>query len=390
MFTTTTHRLTRILAQQLSRFVVFVVCLALVACGVSPEQAQAEPRLFLPLSLEFVDSYVLKPQSLEDLPMGGLSGITYDRQRDIYYAVTDDRRSPRFYTLQIKVGKNDQGIAIEDVQVKAVTPLKTAAGKPYGPELLDPEAIALSPRNTLFISSEGVLAKNSPPLIAEFDPETGQQVELLPIPARFSPQSSPPQGIRDNLGFEALTVAATSTLPEDPFRLFTAPESALAQDFDPEAPPNDSPLRWLHYVINSVSAPVLISENLYRLDPAPVGTLVHGLSAMLALPREGYFLTLERTFGLTGFNAKIFQTVNANATDTSAIASFRPGTQSINPMRKQLLLDLGDLELELDNLEGLTLGPRLPDGSASLLLISDDNFSGDQKTQILLFRLQGT
>jgi hypothetical protein len=58
-------------------------------------------------------------------------------------------------------------------------------------------------------------------------------------------------------------------------------------------------------------------------------------------------------------------------------------------MRKQLLLDLEDLGIELDNLEGITLGPRLPDGSPSLIAIGDDNFSEDQTSQILLFRLQG-
>ncbi|MEM6840530.1 MAG: esterase-like activity of phytase family protein, partial [Cyanobacteria bacterium P01_C01_bin.120] len=41
----------------------------------------------------------------------------------------------------------------------------------------------------------------------------------------------------------------------------------------------------------------------------------------------------------------------------------------------------------IDNLEGMTLGPPLPDGSATLWLISDDNFSDDQTTQVWLFRL---
>ncbi|MCT0254185.1 esterase-like activity of phytase family protein [Synechocystis sp. CS-94] len=357
--------------------------------GGFPGGVKAETRLFLPLSLEFLDSYTLPKQTLEDLPFGGISDINYDRQRDIYYLVSDDRRSPRFYRMRLTIDNGAQGIGISNGEVVDITRLKTANGETYGQQLLDPEGIALSPRRTLFISSEGVLSNQSPPSIAEFDLQTGEELEKLPIPRRFLPQKEPPQGIRDNFGFEALTIAATSTLADDPFRFFTAPESVLVQDFDPDNPPKEIPLRWLHYVINSVGPPVLVSENLYPLDPAPAGTLLHGLSAMLALPREGYFITLERTFGLTGFNGKLFQTVNANATDTSRIASFRAGTGDINPMRKQLLLNLGDLDIELDNLEGLTLGPRLPDGSASLIAISDDNFSEDQTTQILLFRLQG-
>ena len=51
------------------------------------------------------------------------------------------------------------------------------------------------------------------------------------------------------------------------------------------------------------------------------------------------------------------------------------------------MFDLKDLEIELDNLEGMTVGPRLPDGSQSLLLISDDNFNDKQISQLFLFRL---
>jgi hypothetical protein len=53
------------------------------------------------------------------------------------------------------------------------------------------------------------------------------------------------------------------------------------------------------------------------------------------------------------------------------------------------VLDLSTLGIYLDNLEGMALGPRLPDGTQSLLLVSDDNFSNSQLTQFLLFRLNG-
>ncbi|MGL5508961.1 MAG: esterase-like activity of phytase family protein, partial [Microcoleaceae cyanobacterium] len=42
----------------------------------------------------------------ENTEIGGLSGITYDRQADIYYAISDDRstKAPsRFYQLKIDV-----------------------------------------------------------------------------------------------------------------------------------------------------------------------------------------------------------------------------------------------------------------------------------------------
>lgn len=56
-------------------------------------------------------------------------------------------------------------------------------------------------------------------------------------------------------------------------------------------------------------------------------------------------------------------------------------------VKKKLLLDLKELGILLDNLEGMTLGSRLPDGTQSLLLVSDNNFNSEQVTQFLLFRL---
>jgi len=44
----------------------------------------------------------------------------------------------------------------------------------------------------------------------------------------------------------------------------------------------------------------------------------------------------------------------------------------------------------LDNFEGLVLGPPLPDGSRTLLVVSDDNFGERQHTAFLLFRLRST
>ena len=61
----------------------------------------------------------------------------------------------------------------------------------------------------------------------------------------------------------------------------------------------------------------------------------------------------------------------AGATDTSKIASFK-GNTTIQPIKKQLAFDLKKLDIRLDNLEGMALGSRLPDGSQTLLLVSDN------------------
>nr|WP_157867612.1 esterase-like activity of phytase family protein [Gloeothece citriformis] len=356
------------------------------ACGTSP-QVMAEQRMFLDLSLDYLGEYQLPKQTYQDTLVGGLSDLTYNPQTNRFYAVSDDRsvNAPaRFYTLNLNITP----AGLEGVTIESVTFLKNEQGQTYPKDTIDPEGISLSPRGTVFISSEGAIAQGILPFIKEYDLKSGQTRLNVPLPQRYLPNTEDEslQGIQDNLGFEPLTVAGFSLIPDDPFRLFTATESALIQDSPDNTPEENSRLRFLHYVINPFGAPVLVAEHLYPLDLPPDDALYYGLTAMNALEKEGYFLTLERTLGLSGFGAKIFQVTNTNANDTSNFKTFH-GVDQINPLQKKLLLDLTELGIELDNLEGMALGPHLPDGSRTLVLVSDDNFREEQVTQFLVFRL---
>lgn len=374
----------------------WVVVAGLLA-GCALPRVSAEERLFLDLSLDFLGDYRLPPLEIEGVPLGGLSGVTYDPQSDRFYAISDDRGQygpARFYTLALQLDTaTPETIRLMGVDVEQSTPLSNSEGQPYEPGMIDPEGIALSPQQSVYISSEGVARDGIPPFVNKFDLATGAWQGQLPMPLRYLPRTDEdgqPQGVQDNLGFEALTLnsGGFSTAWLEPFRLFTATESSLEQDQTPDAlslPPRS---RLLHYLIGS-EQPLLISEHLYLVDPEPTGAAVNGLVELLVLDQGGHFLSLERSFGLTGFGAQLFQVVTGGATDTSAIASLKGDISGIQPIRKQLLLDLGELAIPLDNLEGMTLGPPLPDGSRSLLLVSDDNFNADQSTQFMLFRLKG-
>lgn len=370
----------------------FLVCLLLMLTACTPpRRVSATERMFRPLALEFVAQYEIPKTTFQDTKIGGLSAIAYDRQQDRFYVLSDDRgrRSPaRFYTFKLKVEQGDNNqLKIASFQPEKVTFLQDEQGNNYPSESVDPEGLAISPRNTIFISSEGNTAKNISPFIAEFEPETGKKLLNLPIPQRYLTTQKPdqPQGIQENLAFEPLTINRTG-LPEDPFRLFTATESALIQDKS-SSEEEKAKIRLLHYVINTVGNPIVVAEYLYLLESAPPEVISNGLTELIALPTEGYLLSLERTFGFTGSGATIFQVVIGNATDTSNVASLKGDVTFVRPLTKQLLFDLSTLGIYLDNLEGMTLGPRLPDGSKSLLLISDDNFNDEQITQLLLFRL---
>lgn len=370
--------------------------LTLMLTGCELPQVSAEQRLFLPLSLDLVGLYTLPPQTFEDTPVGGISAIAYDLQRDRFYALSDDRgrlAPSRFYTLKLDGLPN----ALDAVTIESVTLLRDAEGELFPVDSLDPEGMALSPRNTLIISSEGIQASNSPPRLLEFDRDSGVLLTEFRLPDRYLPSPDPEnpdgeivQGVQDNLSLEALTVSGVPSRGTwvEPFRLFVATEGPLLQDVNEDfaiAPKN----RLLHYLIGQDQS-TLISEHIYPLDIGPTGSLVNGLSELLSLDQAGHFLALERTFGLKGFGVKLYQLATGGATDSSTIASVKDEMTSIVPIQKQLLLDLSTLDIPLDNFEAMTLGMPMANNNQSLLLVSDDNFDEAQTTQFLLFKLQQT
>jgi hypothetical protein len=365
--------------------------LSLGSCALP--RVSAEDRLFAPLKLELVDDYTLPPTSFQDVPVGGLSGLAYDAAKGVFYVISDDRSGfapARFYTLKPKLGvdKTTGQTGIKTIDIKSVTALKNPKGETYPRNTIDTEGIVLSPRETVFISSEGVAKDGIAPFVNEFDLQTGAFVGALPIPEHYLPKKGPDgerEGIQDNLGFEGLTMGVDGTA--DLFRLFVATENSLAQDQPGKDSEDPTRVRLMHYSLMQGRTD-LTGEYLYEFDRAPLGTVDQGLCEILSVDNAGHFLSLERTLGLTGFNGKIFQFTMAGATDTSAIDALQPQPpQAPNPVRKTLVLDLANLGITIDNVEGMALGPVLADGSKSLLIVTDDNFSKDQVTQFLLFRL---
>ncbi|MBM0743687.1 esterase-like activity of phytase family protein [Phormidium sp. CLA17] len=375
-----------------------VITLSTLLTGCDLPQVSAEQRIFRDLSLDFLSSYKLPKQKFQDTPVGGLSALTYDRQRNLLYAISDDRSElapARFYTLKLKLdAANPKAPKIKQVDVTGVTFITDEAGQPYAKGTVDPEGIVLSSSGTLFISSEGVARQGIAPFVREFDLKTGKWKRSLLIPDRYLPKTEgdkQTQGVGDNLGFESLTLnmSGGNTVAIEPFRLFTATESALVQDASPDHPQQGaSRNRVLHYSLDPTYS-LLLSEHLYEMAPPPEGALYHGLTEMLAIDQGGHFISIERSFGSNGFGVKLFQLAMGSASDTTTIESLKGQSPGVQPIRKKLLFDLNQLGIPLDNLEGIAFGPQLPDGSQSLLLISDDNFNDQQATLFFLFRIKG-
>ncbi|MEG4997467.1 esterase-like activity of phytase family protein [Microcoleus sp. B4-D4] len=371
----------------------------LTICTACAPPAVAKDRSFPEMSLEFLGEYQLPKMNFEGTPVGGLSGITYDpkgisgvtSKAYRFYALSDDKSEngeARFYSLRLDLTSSDPAnIRLKKVAIESVTSLKKADGKTFAWGSINPEGIALSPRNSVFVASGGFTHANIPPLVGEFDLTTGKLRGNLPIPNRYIPDASDEQqqqGVLDNSGFESLSIDPETFSPGglDPFRLFAATAAPLMQDADPE---QASKIRILHYIIVD-KTPQLVSENLYQLDQVPM-SLLNNLTELVTVG-GGQFLSLERSFGLSGYSARIYQVAAGAATDTSRIKSFKGTMAMVEPVRKKLLLDLSELGIPLYNLEGMTLGPQLPDGSQSVVLVSDDNFHEAERTQFILLSLK--
>jgi hypothetical protein len=365
----------------------FALCVFGIVIFLTSCESRAAPRIFLNTSMEFLGEYRIPNNfKMDGVPLGGLSGLTYDRQQGVFYAISDDRsyKGPaRFYTLKVNLDNKSQ---LKDVKVLKSTSLKGSDGKTYPAGSIDPEAIALSPRSTVFIASEGDRKNGVSPMIGEFDLASGQLKQQLKLPDRYLPDTLGKKGIQGNLAFESLTIASSGAAT-DPLYIFTGTESALIQDQQKLAenqPVEAIKTRWLQYLVGEQTGP--LAEYAYHLEFPPLGSIEHGLSEIQALDNGGHFLSLERSLSLLGFKIRVFQAVTGGATDVSRIESL--AGNNANPISKKLVLDLADLKIGLDNIEGMAIGPPLPSGGNMLLMVSDNNFQRLQVNQVLLFRLR--
>jgi hypothetical protein len=84
---------------------------------------------------------------------------------------------------------------------------------------------------------------------------------------------------------------------------------------------------------------------------------------------------------------RLFEVTTRGATNIAGLDSI--AGQDVRPVRKELVADMADLGLStVDNVEGMTWGPKLRTGERTLLLVSDDNFSATQVTQVVALAIR--
>ena len=350
---------------------VAVCAIALAGAGFA---TAAPPRSDTPTCATGVDflgfSDALNKRTYEGTSVGGLSALTYDGRRGVYYSLVDNgpaaSSEARFYTLRLPT----KGGTLGTPQILDVTMLKDASGEPFTASNFDGEGITLTRRGDLLVSSE------TEPSIRRFSLD-GELLEELPVPQKF--RVAPAGEGQRNQTFESLSLSPNGR------SLFTANEGYLLADG--ETADGSDRIRILRYEDRGPGSFVPVEEFFYLADPGL------GVVEIVALS-EDELLVLERGFR-SGFGntVRIYRVSLDGAQDVSDEPSLAdPG---LEPVEKELLVDLADCPASgattpgtqanplLDNYESLTLGPRLPGGKRALVLQSDNNFSAGQVTRVV-------
>lgn len=308
-----------------------------------------------------------------DGDFGGISALAFDASSGLLYALSDSTNL-RIFVLSIEL--SEQSLRVEP---ESILPLVDAAGAPIPIWTLDPEGLAIDSAGGLLVSSEGYAGRDPrvDPGIFRFNRE-GRLLGHLPIPPYFLPRGE--TGVRHNLAFESLTVS-----PDGAF-LLTATERNLVQDEDACAADAGCLVRMLRYR-QEADGWKPVGEYFYRTDPSVVSSL--GLVELLWI-REDAVLTLERGFERLEDGANL-QTIRIYQIELPDRLS---QNERSTPLSKRLVLDLDSVKdrfsegfRRLDNYEGMSFGPQLPNGDRTLLIVSDDNYSNQQRTSLLAFRI---
>lgn len=346
--------------------------------------------------LKFLSEFVAPfKQNFKGTTIGGLSGIDYDKKHDLYYLLSDDRSDinpVRFYTAKIRLGKK----GIDTVSFSDVRFLRQPNGKNYPsfklyPEnSVDPEDIRFnSNTGELFWSSEGerILNKEKPILIKTSiiaSRTDGKYVGTFPLPETISAYATE-SGVRRNGALESLSFSS------DFATLFTALEEPLFED-GPRADiaKTNSYVRFFQFDMKSKKN---TAQYAYSLEPIafpadPTSAFkINGVSEILALDNN-QILVVERSYstGRLVCTIKVFVADFSSADNIKDVKSLKENPPQ-HLMNKRLLINMDDLGFHIDNIEGVTFGPQLPNGHQSLIFVTDDNFQQKQKTQFLLFEI---
>ncbi len=332
--------------------------------------------------IKYLDEYVV-PSKLKfsDQVFGGISGVDYKNGELIM--INDSPSNPLVFKSKL-VLKNSK---LDTLIFTSVIPLNDHPF--YKENALDMESIRYDGDHYL-ISTEGNINKSLPPRLFKID-TLGNFIENYPIPDYFLPagENQP----RHNGVFEGLSMSINSE------GFWFANELPLEADGKaPKLYNTKSPIRLSYFDRDQHKVTRQYAMDLDRITKIPLLPFaINGLTEILQI-ENNLFIVLERSYSAghksKGNNVKLFLVDITNATDTKDIRQLKNSSKTITYVEKSLLFDFKSIKSKLrhkiiDNLEGLTFGPTLPNGNKTLIIASDDNFSsyGPQINQFIILEL---
>jgi hypothetical protein len=369
----------------------YFFCLGTWLSGTVFCQTGAEP----PSSLKFIDQYEIPfNTTFRNTVVGGLSGIDFDANQNLYYMISDDRsdkNDARFYSARILCSEK----GIDSVQLIDVTVLRQANGRPYPNSSTDPsrtpdpESIRYSkPNDALVWVSEGERKLDDDTVLVR------PALHMIGIDGRYQSSFTLPRnldmhavdaGPRRNGVLEGLSFSA------DFASLYACLEEPLYQDgLRADVQETDSFVRIYKFDALSRKNTEQYAYKLEQVARAPIpesGFKVNGVSEILCIgPNKLLVIERSSSAGRLSFAIKVFLadvSQAENIIDCESLITTPPR----NPVTKKLLINMDDLGIYIDNIEGVTMGPTLPNGHKTLLFVTDNNFKPEEKTQLFLFEV---
>lgn len=346
-------------------------------------------------TLKLIGQYVI-PYDLKynNTTVGGLSGIDYEEKNKLFYLISDDRsdRNPaRFYTASIFFSQT----GIDSLVFRTVNNMLKENGTVYPNNKQDrfhtpdPEAIRYDPVNKQLVwSSEGERAITLKDTVLEnpainIISRNGKYKDSFPLPINLHMHVAE-KGPRKNSVLEGMSFA-------DNYKtLFVSVEEPLYED-GPGADVTENEAYTRIYKFDVVSKKN-IAQYAYKLSPVAYPAIpetafkINGIPDILSIGNNK-LLIIERSFstGRLPCTIKLFIADLNRSTDISNIEL--KNRKDFIPVSKKLLLNMDDLGIYTDNIEGVTFGPLLPNGHKTLLFIADNNFNPIEKAQVLLFEV---
>lgn len=331
--------------------------------------------------LEYVNQLGISGYSFTDptskltYRIGGLSGIDYDPKTDTYIVESDHQAlsgASIGYSVmyRIKLTGLTDADSTPTIEFLSAEPLLNENGQPIS----DAESIRFDP------NGDGYWYTTEEKPAGIYHYHSDGTVSRLAVPDNIATRA------QTNLSLEGSTFA-----PDGSYFVFM--ERNLTGD-----------LLGVSRITKYDANGNIVAQYAYYTDsPSSIDASNNGISEILALD-DNTLLVMERgdkrnqvgvTEGVSRNRVRIYKVnligaqnvldiTNITADNTKTLTK----TEIFNSQDPSIVDKLNTNQTKIDNIEGMTLGPKLADGRQSLILVSDNNFNPDQyKTQFLSLAL---